>query len=390
MPARHANLFHDMSRAQFDSALSSIDARLPTLARHQVIVELQKLAALIGDGHSNVGPHRDSVIAFHTLPIALYWFEDGIIIRAADSAHANLIGGRIIAINGLPIDSAVARIRPLISRDNEMGIRAFTPFFLVMPEILQATGIVADMQRIPLTVAMGARSQTVTLVPRSSSLFPLLTGDPDRSWVKRPGWVDARDGKPEAMWLSDPTNYYWYKYLPDSRTLYLQINTIQQKPADTLRNYMNRVIAIADSLGAEKFVVDLRLNGGGNGDFNPSIFLPLIKSKYDVPGRLYVLTGRRTWSAAQMLVTEMQKYTNATFVGEPTASKGNAFGDSYRIVMPNSRVTLRVSTLWWQYLDPRDKRSMIEPTLRAPLTFADYASGRDPALQAVLATASRR
>jgi len=55
MPARHANLFHEVSRAQFDSALSSIEARLPTLARHQVIVELQKLAALIGDGHSNVG-----------------------------------------------------------------------------------------------------------------------------------------------------------------------------------------------------------------------------------------------------------------------------------------------------------------------------------------------
>jgi hypothetical protein len=135
MPARHANLFHEMSRAQFDSALSSIEARLPTLARHQVIVELQKLAALIGDGHSNVGPWRDSVIAFRTLPIALYWFEEGIIIRAADSTHANLIGSRIVAINDVPVDSAITRMRPLISRDNEMGVRAFTPFFLVRPTV---------------------------------------------------------------------------------------------------------------------------------------------------------------------------------------------------------------------------------------------------------------
>src|SRR4051812_27813789 len=128
-PARHANLFHDMSRSQFDSALNSIDARLPTLARHQVIVELQKLVAMIGDGHSNVGPWRDSLIAFHTLPIELYWFDDGMIVRAADSAHANLLGARIAAVNGIGIDSVIARIRPLISRDNEMGIRAFTPFF---------------------------------------------------------------------------------------------------------------------------------------------------------------------------------------------------------------------------------------------------------------------
>jgi hypothetical protein len=380
MPEHHANLFHDMTRAQFDSALNSIDARLPTLARHQVIVELERLAAMIGDGHSNVSPWRDSVIAFHTLPIALYWFEEGLMVRAADSAHANLLGARIVAINGLPIDSAIARIRPLISRDNEMGVKAYTPFLMVMPEVLQATRIVPDMQRIPLTIESDGKRRTVTLVPLPSSLFPPLTGDIDRSWIKRPGWVDARDGKPDPLWLSDPTNFYWYKYLPDARTLYTQINTIQQKEADSLRSFMARAIAKADSAGAEKFVLDLRLNGGGNGDFNKLMLLPLIKSRYDTPGHLYVLTGRRTWSAAQMLVTEMQKYTTAIFVGEPTASRGNAYGDSYRIVMPNSRVTLRVSTLWWQYLDPRDKRAMIEPAIKAPLSFVEYAAARDPAL----------
>ncbi len=385
MPAHHANLFNTMSPAQFDSALNSIETRLPTLARHQVIVELQKLDAMVGDGHSNVSPWRDSLIAFHTLPIALYWFEEGIIIRAADSAHANLIGTRVTAINGMPIDSAIARIRPLISRDNEMGVRAFTPFLLVMPEILQATGVVADMRRVTLSIGReggDGRREAVTLEP--AGLFPMLTGDADRSWITRPGWVDARDRAPTPLWLSDPTNIYWYKYLPEGRVLYCQINTIQQKPTDSLTAFMARAIAAADSAGADKFVLDLRLNGGGNGDFNKRIMLPLIKSKYDVPGHLYVLTGRRTWSAAQMLVTELQKYTTAIFAGEPTASRGNAYGDSYRIMMPNSRVTVRVSTLWWQYLDPRDERAMIEPQIKAPLTFADYAAGRDPALTAVL------
>jgi C-terminal processing protease CtpA/Prc len=195
--------------------------------------------------------------------------------------------------------------------------------------------------------------------------------------------VDARDGKPDPLWLSDPTNLYWYKYLPDTRTLYCQINTIQQKSTDSLRVFMSRTIAIADSAGAERFVLDLRLNGGGNGDFNKQILLPLIKSRYDLPERLYVLTGRRTWSAAQMLVTELQKYTTAIFVGEPTASHGNHYGDSFRIVMPNSRVTVRVSTLWHQYLDPRDKRQMIEPAIKAPLPYADYRAGRDPGLGAI-------
>lgn len=383
MPAHHANLFHDMSRAQFDSALISIGTRLPTMARHQVIVELQKLDAMVGDGHSNVSPWRDSVIGFHTLPVALYWFEEGTIVRAADSAHANLLGARLVMINGRPIDSVVARIRPLISHDNEMGIRAFVPFFIMMPEILQATGIVSNMSAMPFTFELDGKRRTETLRP--AGLFPMLTGDIDRSWMPRAGWIDARDRAPTPLWLSDPTNMYWYKYLPNGRALYAQINTIQQKSTDSLSAFMARAIATADSAGADKFVIDLRLNGGGNGDFNKEIMLPLIKSKYDTPGHLYVLTGRRTWSAAQMLVTELMKYTTAIFVGEPTASHGNHFGDSYRIVMPNSGVTVRVSTLWHQYLDSRDKRLMIDPEIREPLKFADYVAGRDPALGAVLA-----
>jgi hypothetical protein len=383
MPAHHANLFHDMSPAQFDSALNSVDTRLPTMARHQVIVELQKLDAMVGDGHSNVSPWRDSLIGFHTLPVALYWFEEGIIVRGADSAHANLLGARLVMINGRPIDSVVARIRPLISHDNEMGVRAFVPFFIVMPEILQATGIVSNMSEMPFTFELDGKRRKETLRP--AGRFPMLTGDADRSWMPRAGWIDARDRAPTPPWLSDPTNLYWYKYLPDGHTLYAQINTIQQKSTDSLSAFMARAIAAADSAGADKFVLDLRLNGGGNGDFNKQIMLPLIKSKYDMPGHLYVLTGRRTWSAAQMLVTELMKYTTAIFVGEPTASHGNHFGDSYRIVMPNSGVTVRVSTLWHQYLDSRDNRLMIEPAIKAPLTCADYVVGRDPALRAILA-----
>jgi hypothetical protein len=382
MPAHHANLFHDMAPAQFDSALNSISARLPSLARHEVIVELQKLDALVGDGHSSVGPWRDSVIAFHTLPIALYWFPEGLIVRAADSAHSNLLGGRVVAISGMRVDSVAARIRPLISRDNDMGVRAFTPLFMVMPEILQSIGVANDMRRIPFTLDFAGRSRTVVLSP--AGLFPMLTGDADRSWNKRAGWVDARDKAATPLWLSDPTNIYWFKYLADARALYVQINTIQQKRDDSLRTFMARAIRSADSAGADKLILDLRLNGGGNGDFNRQIMLPIIKSRYDTPGHFYVLTGRRTWSAAQMLATDLMKYTTAIFVGEPTASHGNHFGDSYRIVLPNSKVTVRVSTLWHQYLDSRDKRLMIEPQIRAPLTFVDYVEGRDPAVDSVI------
>src|SRR5205085_5186928 len=99
---------------------------------------------------------------------------------------------------------------------------------------------------------------------------------------------------------------------------------------------------------------------------------------------LFVITGRETFSAAQNLVNQIEKYTEAIFVGEPTAGHPNHYGDNRPFTLPNSGLTVRASTLWWQDLDPRDERLWTAPEIAAELSYSDYVSGKDPALQAVL------
>src|SRR3954469_2674859 len=53
MPKRHANLFHTMTQEQFNSAVTRLDERIPQLARHQIIVEMARIVAMVGDGHTN-------------------------------------------------------------------------------------------------------------------------------------------------------------------------------------------------------------------------------------------------------------------------------------------------------------------------------------------------
>jgi hypothetical protein len=132
----------------------------------------------------------------------------------------------------------------------------------------------------------------------------------------------------------------------------------------------------------------LCLNGGGNGTLNRPLVLALIRAdSLRARGHLFVLIGRRTFSAAQFLVSDLERWTDAIFVGEPTASRGNHYGDSYRIRLPNSGVTVRVSTLYWQFSDPRDLRPWTPPEVATELTFDDYRHNRDPALEAALAWA---
>src|SRR4030095_192891 len=75
MPRRHRNLFHTMTREQFEAAVASLDARIPALERHQIIVEMARIVALVGRGHTNVAPTRDPKIGFRTYTIALYLFR---------------------------------------------------------------------------------------------------------------------------------------------------------------------------------------------------------------------------------------------------------------------------------------------------------------------------
>jgi hypothetical protein len=85
-----------------------------------------------------------------------------------------------------------------------------------------------------------------------------------------------------------------------------------------------------------------------------------------------------------MLAGTLEKYTNATFVGEPSGSKGNAHGDSRKIVLPNGGMTVRASIYYWQDWHPQDPRDAIIPRVPAPLTFDAYRDNIDPAIEAIL------
>jgi hypothetical protein len=387
LPRRHKNLFHTMRREQFDSALAVLDRKLPTLARHQVIVELARIVALVGDGHTNVAPTRDPKIGFHTYPVKLYFFKDGLFVRSAGREQADLAGAKVLRIGRLSTAQAYEAVRELIGRDNEMNARFFAPFLLVMPEILHAIGAIDDPENAPLLLEQdGARTVAVL---RPTGLAAMMPSDTDVSWAPEAGWVDMRgvDGPRTPLWLrGDPRDHLRFEYLPESRTAYVQFNKVGDEPKETIAAFAGRLRAFVDSGAVDRVVLDLRLNRGGDGTLNQPLVLSLIRSpKLEGPGRLFVLIGRSTFSAAQFLVHDLEDYTDAVFVGEPTAGKPNSYGDSRRITLPNSGITVRASIFYWQRTHPLDARRWKGPDVAAELTSRDYRANVDPAMREVLA-----
>ncbi|MDQ4120349.1 MAG: S41 family peptidase [Acidobacteriota bacterium] len=384
MPIFHKNLFHTMSREQFDAAIKRLHERIPQLARHQIIVEMAKIVAMVDDGHTNIYPTRDPKIGFRALPVKLYLFKDGMFVRAAEREHAALVGARVTKIGNFSVEESIAKVQEMLGRDNEMGLRFFAPHLLIMPEVLHAFGIVGDMENVPLSIEKGGKQEIVTLKP--AGLAEMLPPDTDTTWINKPNWVDMRDGatNPQPLWLKDPNDKYRFEYFPETRIVYAQMNQGTNKEKETIADFAKRLFAFVEANPVEKLIIDLRLNRGGNGMLFRPLETAIIKSKINERGKLFVLMGRSTWSASQFLLNNLEEYTNVIFVGEPSASKGNVYGDSRRITLPNSGMTVRVSVYYWQDWAPWDTRFWTAPEIAAEFSSEDYRANRDPGMEAIL------
>lgn len=344
MPKRHKNLYHQLTPEQFEAAVKSLDARIPQLNRNQIIVEMARIAAMIGDGHTNLYPTRDAKVGFRVLPIKLYFFKDGLFVRAAKKEQTELVGARVAKIGDYTTEQALFKVRKLIGRDNEMDVLFFAPQLLAMPEVLQALGMSRSTENALFTVEKNGKQQTITL----NQIGPaeIMPADTDMTWSGKEGWIDLRDSAvadPTSLWLKNPSDKFWFELLPDKQTLYLQLNQINNKENETLAEFSKRLLTFIDANTIEKFMLDLRLNRGGNGSLLPAFVTALVKSKINKPGKFFTIIGRSTFSAAQFLVNNLERYTDTIFVGEPSGLKGNIYGDSRRIYMPNSGITVRTS-----------------------------------------------
>jgi tetratricopeptide (TPR) repeat protein len=351
---------------------------------------MARIVAMVEDGHTNIAPTRDPQIGFRSLPIKLYLFANGLFVRAARREQSDLLGARVVKIGNAPVEEATARVRDIIGRDNEMDVKFFAPHLLTMPEILNALGLTENMEAISFTVEQGGQRREVLL--KTEGQADLIPPDTDTTWMPKPGWVDMRDAATAAapLWLKDPANKFWFEYLKESQTLYVQLNQVADKDTETLADFAKRLFAFAAANSVEKLVLDLRLNRGGNGTLLRPFEIGLIKSKLDQPGKLFTIMGRSTWSAAQFLLNHLEKYTNTLFVGEPSGSKGNIYGDSRKITLPNSGITVRASVYYWQDWNPWDTRLWTAPHLTAELTSEDYRANVDPALKAILSYIPRQ
>ena len=370
--ALHPRPYQFVARNVFDQAAEELRVRLPALDNEGTVLEIMRLVTLLQDGHTIPVPLQQ-VAGFRAVPIRLESFADGWRVIDAPAHLRGLVGRRVVSIGRMPTEELFRRVVAFVPHDNELHARSRAPLALSVPRLLRAVGAIDSDGPVPYHLATDdGRESSVDIRPVSLLRFVY--------WLWR---VPAPITEP--LYLSNTDDRYWFTLLKPSGTLYLQFNEVRDKPEESFADFGRGALRAARENRVRLFVIDLRHNGGGDHTRVRQFVEDLSRDDYvNQRGRLYVIIGRHTFSAATTLVTWLEYRTKAIFVGEPTAGRPNHPGDAEIVGLPNSRMRVRVWRIFWQHSLPEDDRPWHAPDVPVELTYQDYKSRRDPALETIL------
>lgn len=342
----------------------ALAARVGSLTDAQIVVETQRLLAAVGDGHTLLWPFGMQRGVLGRLPLSLWSFADGLfVVQAADTT---LVGRRVVRVGALLPAEALRRVRPFLSVDNENQAAWAAPFYLTLPDVLAAIG-----------AADSPAGATFTFDGSGERRLVASPVDPERLELK----LVPPPGAAGSGWLARANEPFYAEEVRPG-LLYVAVNAMRDGKGGTLADFGKALrTRLAASRGA---VLDLRLNNGGDAARGDELFRSLVA--FDASGgRLAILVSRMTFSAAQTVASRLDQWTSAMFVGEPTGSRPNHWGNEREFRLPYSGLRGTISSGWNQPVSARDARTEIAPEIRVDLRSEDYFAGRDPALDAALA-----
>jgi hypothetical protein len=396
--------FDPAARAAFETALDRLGASLSERNDQEIIVALSEAIALSGNAHTRLYLLRNRT-ELRRLPLRVHWFSDGLFVVRVATTLRDTLGCRVSSIAGRD----PWQVRELVARlfaGNSSWVDYKSPYFMTSPEILYGLGLIEAMESVPFRFDCPGRE------PFDRALAPLplqRKKTPTEAWRDlSPLWSEEQSGWESALatapplYLRDPVRHYWFEYLSGNRTLYLQYTRCQDMPEGaSFAEFATGVEAFVRQHPIRRFILDLRFNTGGNQGIAADLMEQLVAlEKGRKIGRLYVITGRATFSAGISHAAYLKQNSNATFVGEPVGDELDTWSEGGNIVLPNSGLTVHFTNGFhglssvehpeyeryqWSDLDLEN----LAPDILVRTSSRDYLSGRDPVLEAIPAEESR-
>jgi len=372
LPKLHIRPFEKVSEGAWRRTGTQLAIEAPLLSDVDYYLRLCQMVAMLGDSHTCVG--KAPGIAFRGYPFSVAPFAEGLCVVAVAKEHESLLGVRLLKIGETNIAEAEPRITTLFPSENRASALNGLCQYVTQAEPLVYLQLIEKAEAAPFT----------------------FEGPGGTELVARFDPVDPNGPRPEIATLPSvprdrwPVSFkrdrdYWFERL-DHKAIYVRYDVCRDDPQRPFKEFVESISKAIDETGAERVVIDLRSNGGGDS----SVMAPLTKlirsqEALKKKGAVAVLIGRRTFSSAQLNAVELQRECSAVLVGMPTGQKPNAFGEVRRFNLPSSGIEILYSTKEFRTAPPGEDPESTMPDVRVEPSIRDLAEGRDPTLERALA-----
>ena len=375
LPQKHYNLFMYRNEESFSTGITELKKDVARCSDLQMILKLQQFIVKFGDAHTNVN-YIVALSPNRVYPMGLACYGTDYFITTTTTNLKNLLGSRLIAINGHPINKIEKQFSSLIVTDSRSCVLNTVPNIMAYSQIYEY-----------FNLAKGD-SIVITYNKNGNVKKKVLKAGP----INPKSLINIIPAK-KAMHLENNGSLFTETYLPEDKIYYIQYNKCWSRELEnkygykdraallpSFKEFTERIFTTLAEKDIKKIVFDLRYNSGGSSQQFTELVKQLSTVLQDKDKiKCYAITGRSTFSSGILNSLDLKKYLNATFVGEETAGCANHLGEIRGFRLPTSKIEISYSTKYFTHEGIDD--GPIVPDIVKQSTFEDFMNGIDPVLE---------
>jgi hypothetical protein len=374
----HPDLYANTPESAFIARKAEIEKRLATESDFDFALDCASMTALVGDSHTSVSLGK-SVGDIHYWLFDMDWCDGKWVLNVIDSAHKDLLGAEVTALNDLTLEQVQQKFSAFLSADNAVKLRRnfWQMCYVQEPYVYLGIAKTGEPLRVTVKTANGS-AQTVSV--NAVTLEERKSADV----------VSLEYKTSTALTAYDKTKYYFGKAL-NASTYYIQYNTCIEDPDLPMETFVEQVRTALKAGKYSLILVDLRNNGGGSDGLLVPLML-LLRGEMDNGVKVAGLISESTFSSALINSVELREM-GCPLAGSETSGSINHFGAVHSEPLPNSGLSLNISTKYISmsgYFDAAVGAGIepLTPDVLLPETLADQQAGRDTCVDAILANPS--
>ena len=369
----HINPFAKISKDEFKKRVSDLCEYINqnSTEKHgnnRALIKLAAIIASVGDAHSNIMFDDGYIFPFDVLD-----FDNDYYLFRVDNSFAEILNAKLIKINGIDIHDITKQLKTLIPHENDYYALRLLPRYICTPMYLLGMDLIPNYDDTIFTVESNGHVKDVAISAKKCKINEI-----DWSIKKR------------INIFGNYTKIYDFWYVEESNALVFCYNRCMNMPELSFESFVEGMFNYMEDKKIEKFIVDLRYNGGGDS----KIFLPFIdrvKSyvEKNPSVKLCVLVGRRTFSSGMFSIYQiMDAMPNTISIGEPTGGAIDCFGEIRTFNLPDSKIQVQYSTKYFEFSKmfcyQNKGIDTFIPDVDVPITFEDYIENDDVVLRHAL------